>query len=167
MSLSLNPPVEETLSGLSSAIRERRMTCREVLARCRSKVREYEPSIQAWVSFGSDELDQVAEELDAELRFGHWRGPLHGIPVGVKDIYDVAGLPTVAGIPNRNFAAAYRDSMMVQRLRDAGAIIVGKTVTTPYAYFDPPPTRNPWNLDRTPGGSYRGSAAAGATGMCL
>lgn len=56
---------------------------------------------------------------------------------------------------------------MVRRLRDAGAIIVGKTVTTPYAFFDPPPTRNPWNLDRTPGGSSSGSAAAVASGMCL
>lgn len=167
MSLSLNPSVEETLSGLSSAIRERRLTCREVLERCRSKMREYEPSVHAWVSFGGEDLDQVAKELDDELRLGHWRGPLHGIPIGVKDIYDVVRMPTVAGIPNHNVDTALRDSVMVQRLRDAGAIIVGKTVTTPYAFFDPPPTRNPWKLDRTPGGSSSGSAAAVATGMCL
>ena len=92
---------------------------------------------------------------------------MHGIPIGVKDIYDVAGAPTVAGIPNRQSDLVERDSAMVARLREAGAIIVGKTVTTPYAYFDPPPTRNPWNLDRTPGGSSSGSAAAVATGMCL
>ena len=167
MPLSLTPPVEETLFGLSSAIRERRLTCGEVLERCRLKVCESEPSVQAWVQFGGEELDQVANELDAELGHGNWRGPLHGIPVGVKDIYNVAGQPTAAGIPNRVTDAAHKDATMVQRLRDAGAIIVGKTVTTPYAFFDPPPTRNPWNLDRTPGGSSSGSAAAVATGMCL
>ncbi len=167
MLLSLVPSIAETLLGLSAAIRERRLTCREVLERCRSKVREFEPSVQAWVRFGGKELDQVAESLDAELRYGRWRGPLHGIPIGVKDIYDVAGLLTAAGIPNRAPDAAREDAEMVLRLRDAGAIIVGKTVTTPYAFFDPPLTRNPWNLDRTPGGSSSGSAAAVATGMCL
>ncbi len=167
MPLSLVPSIEETLLGLSSAIRERRVTCREVLERCRSKVREFEPSVQAWVRIGGEELEQVADTLDSELRYGQWRGPLHGIPIGVKDIYNVAGIPTAAGIPNHDADAAGEDAAMVRRLRDAGAIIVGKTVTTPYAFFDPPPTRNPWNLDRTPGGSSSGSAAAVATGMCL
>ncbi|MCX7422925.1 MAG: amidase [Planctomycetia bacterium] len=167
MPLSLNPSVEETLLGRSHAIRERRITCSETLDRCRSMMREYEPSVQAWVRFGGEELDQAADALDAELRHGNWRGPLHGIPVGIKDIYDIADQPTTAGIPNRQFEPAHRDAVLVKRLRNAGAIIVGKTVTTPYAFFDTPPTRNPWNLDRTPGGSSSGSAAAVATGMCL
>ena len=167
MPLSLVPPSEDTLHGQSSAIRERRMTCREVLERCRAQVREFEPSVRAWVHFGGDEVDQIAADLDAELKHGNWRGPLHGIPIGVKDIYDIAGQPTTAGIPNHAAVAALADATMVRRLRDAGAIIVGKTVTTPYAFFDPPPTRNPWNLGRTPGGSSSGSAAAVATGMCL
>jgi aspartyl-tRNA(Asn)/glutamyl-tRNA(Gln) amidotransferase subunit A len=130
-------------------------------------VAEREPTIKAWVSFGGDAVEQVVDERDRELRQGIWRGPLHGIPIGVKDIYDVGGLPTLAGIPNRATSPAETDATMVRRLREAGAIIVGKTVTTPYAFFDPPPTRNPWNLDRTPGGSSSGSAAAVATGMCL
>ena len=113
MPLSLNPSVEETLLGLSHGIRERRITCGETLDRCRSKMCEYEPSVQAWVRFGGEELDQVADALDAELRHGNWRGPLHGIPVGIKDIYDVADQPTTAGIPNRQFEPAHRDAQML------------------------------------------------------
>ncbi len=167
MTLSLIPEFESTLFGQSQAIQNRRATCREVFERCRSVVMERESSVQAWVRFSSDEVEQAVADRDLELKKGQWRGPLHGIPLGVKDIYDAAGAATVAGIPHRQSDPAKRDSAMVARLREAGAIIVGKTVTTPYAYFDPPPTRNPWNLDRTPGGSSSGSAAAVASGMCL
>jgi aspartyl-tRNA(Asn)/glutamyl-tRNA(Gln) amidotransferase subunit A len=80
---------------------------------------------------------------------------------------DVAGIPTLAGSRIRPNQAATADATVVARLRDAGAIILGKTVTTEFASFDPPPTRNPWKLDRTPGGSSSGSAAAVALGMCL
>jgi aspartyl-tRNA(Asn)/glutamyl-tRNA(Gln) amidotransferase subunit A len=167
MPMSLVPDFESTLRGQSLAIQGRRTTCREVFDRCRSAVAEHEPNVKAWVSFGGDDVEQTIANRDAELQRGTWRGPLHGIPIGVKDIYDVGGLPTLAGIPNRASPPADSDSTMVRRLRDAGAIIVGKTMTTPYAFFDPPPTRNPWNLDRTPGGSSSGSAAAVASGMCL
>lgn len=167
MPLSLVPEFESTLRGRSLAIQSLRTTCREVFEHCRAAVAERESNVQAWVQFGGDAVEQAVAERDAELQRGEWRGPLHGIPVGVKDIYDVAGAPTLAGIPHRPSNPAERDSAMVARLREAGAIIVGKTVTTPYAYFDPPPTRNPWNLERTPGGSSSGSAAAVAHGMCL
>src|SRR5438445_795294 len=112
MPLSLRPSPDETLLSFSAAIRERRMTCRELLARCRSQVREFEPSVRAWVRFGGDDVDDVADHLDAELRHGDWRGPLHGIPIGVKDIYDVAGQPTVAGIPQHQPAPARDDAAM-------------------------------------------------------
>lgn len=167
MSWSLVPKFEVTLRGQSQAIQRCQITCRDVFDRCRSAVAEHEPSVNAWVRIGGEPVEQSVADRDAELRRGIWRGPLHGIPVGVKDIYDVAGWPTLAGIPNRSLPPADADSTMVRRLREAGAIIVGKTVTTPYAFFDPPPTRNPWNLDRTPGGSSSGSAAAVASGMCL
>ncbi len=167
MPLSLVPEFDSTLRGQSLSIQSRRATCREVFERCRAAVAEREPSTKAWVSFGGDAVEQTVDERDAELQSGVWRGPMHGIPVGVKDIYDVAGQPTLAGIPNHTSPPANADSAMVRRLRQAGAVIVGKTVTTPYAYFDPPPTRNPWNVERTPGGSSSGSAAAVATGMCL
>src|SRR6185369_1564277 len=76
-------------------------------------------------------------------------------------------LPTGAGSALMSRTFVPRDATLVRRLRDAGAILFGKTVTTQFACFDPPPTRNPWNLERTPGGSSSGSAAAVATGMCL
>ena len=167
MSLTLRPSLDATLRGQSLAIQTRTRSCREVFERCRAAVAEKDPVIQAWINFGGDEVEQAVDERDAELRQGIWRGPLHGIPVGVKDIYDVAGAATLSGIPHRHADPVKRDSAIVARLREAGAIIVGKTVTTPYAFFDPPPTRNPWNLERTPGGSSSGSAAAVASGMCL
>ncbi len=167
MPLSLVPEFENTLRGQSLAIHGRRTTCRELFDRSRSAVTSHESSLKAWVNFGGESVEQAVDERDAEFRRGIWRGPLHGIPIGVKDIYDVAGWPTLAGIPNHSSPSADADSTMVRRLRQAGAVIVGKTVTTPYAFFDPPPTRNPWNLERTPGGSSSGSAAAVASGMCL
>ena len=167
MPMSLVPRFDETLRGHSLAIQARQATCRDVFERCKAVVADRESSVKAWVSFGGDDVARVVDERDAELQQGIWRGPLHGIPIGVKDIYDVEGLPTIAGIPKHTSAPANADSTMVRRLRNAGAIIVGKTVTTPYAFFDPPPTRNPWNLERTPGGSSSGSAAAVASGMCL
>ena len=108
-----------------------------------------------------------ARELDRDSRKGQDRGPLHGIPFGIKDIIDVAGLPTAAGARAWAEGPAEEDAEIVARLRDAGAVILGKTVTTPYAWVDPPPTRNPWDLGRTPGGSSSGSAVAVAYGMCL
>ena len=90
--------------------------------------------------------------------------PLHGIPIGIKDIIDVAGLPTACGSKRWANQVADSDAEVVANLRNAGAVIMGKTVTTPYAWIDPPVTRNPWNLERTPGGSSSGSAAAVACG---
>jgi Asp-tRNA(Asn)/Glu-tRNA(Gln) amidotransferase A subunit family amidase len=94
-------------------------------------------------------------------------GPLHGIPIGIKDIIDVAGWPTLCGSKLREGHVAEKDAAVVANLRKAGAIVLGKTVTTEWASFDPPPTRNPWNLNHTPGGSSSGSAAAVVMEMCL
>src|SRR5204863_4206743 len=127
----------------------------------------YEPRVRAWVLVDPDSARAEARRLTAELRQGRCRGPLHGIPIGVKDIFDVFDWPTAAGSKLWAQSIARRDATVVNRLRQAGAIILGKTVTTQYASFDPPPTRNPWNLERTPGGSSSGSAAAVACGMCL
>ena len=167
MPQSLTPDFETTLLGRSQMIRGGRTTCRALFDQCLAAIEERESTLHAWVRLGGEDVQFAVQDRDRELRTGQWRGPLHGIPIGVKDIYDVAGEPTLAGIPNRQADPAEQDSAMVARLREAGAIIMGKTVTTPYAFFDPPPTRNPWNLDRTPGGSSSGSAAAVASGMCL
>ncbi|MFO0826045.1 MAG: amidase [Gemmataceae bacterium] len=123
--------------------------------------------MRAWVCIDKEGAREQAQRLTAELKAGQHRGPLHGIPIGIKDIIDVFDMPTACGSKLWANSFARQDATCVARLRQAGAIIVGKTVTTAYASFDPPKTRNPWNVDRTPGGSSSGSAAAVACGMCL
>jgi aspartyl-tRNA(Asn)/glutamyl-tRNA(Gln) amidotransferase subunit A len=119
--------------------------------------------VHAWVVADEEGARRTAERLAGEQP----RGPLHGIPIGIKDIVDVAGFPTRAGSPLREDHVAGADAPIVAALRQAGAVILGKTVTVEFACFDPSPTLNPWNTTHTPGGSSSGSAAAVAAGMCL
>jgi aspartyl-tRNA(Asn)/glutamyl-tRNA(Gln) amidotransferase subunit A len=107
----------------------------------------------------------AARERDAEAGRGRFRGPLHGVPVGIKDIFHVAGLRTGAGAGGFAHEMPVAHAVAVARLLAAGAIVLGKTATTEFAYMDPAPTRNPWNRDHTPGGSSSGSAAAVAAAM--
>jgi Asp-tRNA(Asn)/Glu-tRNA(Gln) amidotransferase A subunit family amidase len=161
------PDELETIAGTANALRAGQVTCRSVLERCLDRIEEWEPRVHAWVSLDRVGARLRAQELDEEARAGRWRGPLHGIPLGIKDIIDMAGLPTGAGSRLMAQTVAAGDATIVRKLRDAGANLMGKTVTTQFACFDPPPTRNPWNLEHTPGGSSSGSAAAVASGMCL
>jgi Asp-tRNA(Asn)/Glu-tRNA(Gln) amidotransferase A subunit family amidase len=165
--MSLFPNEHETIEGVGRALRAGRTSCVAVLEKCLDRIEEWEPRIKAWVRVDRAGALRQARELDEELAAGKCRGPLHGIPIGIKDIIDVKGLPTAAGFaPLRNRVVDH-SAALVGRLELAGAVILGKTVTTQFAWIDPPPTRNPWNLDRTPGGSSSGSAAAVALGMCL
>ncbi len=123
--------------------------------------------MQAWVVVDADGARRQAQELGAAIRDRRPLGPLAGVTIGVKDIIDVQGLPTRAGSTLTSDLPATANAPVVARLRQAGAIILGKTVTTEFACFDPPATRNPWNLECTPGGSSSGSAVAVATGMCV
>lgn len=141
-------------------------TPRELVEQCLQDIERYEPKVRAWVRVDAEGARRAADECTAELKRQQRRGPLHGVPIGIKDIVDVAGVATEAGSPLLRNRIAVADASLVTRLRKAGAIILGKTVTTEFASFDPPPTRNPWNLERTPGGSSSGSAAAVAIGMC-
>lgn len=163
----LFPPPSQTIAGVGRALREGRTTCVEILNGCLAQVDEWEPKVHAWVVLDREGSLKQAHALEGELKAGKDRGPLHGIPIGIKDIIDVAGLPTACGSKRWAEKIASADAEVVAQLREAGAVIMGKTVTTPYASFDPSITRNPWNLDRTPGGSSSGSSAAVATGMCL
>jgi aspartyl-tRNA(Asn)/glutamyl-tRNA(Gln) amidotransferase subunit A len=128
---------------------------------------EVEPHVQAWLSLDRDNALRQAHACREEMRRGVRRGPLHGIPVAVKDVIDIAGQPTRAGSRSREQCSpATMNADIVALFRAAGAVILGKTHTTEYAYFDcPPPTRNPWRITHTPGGSSSGSAAAVAAGM--
>lgn len=156
-----------TITAAAEAIRSGALMPSELLEQCLTRIDRYEDRVRAWVHLDRDGAREQAARLTQELKQNHYRGPLHGIPVGVKDIIDVFDMPTGCGSKRWAQSYARRDATCVERLRQAGAVIMGKTVTTAYASFDPPPTRNPWNLERTPGGSSSGSAAAVACGMCL
>jgi Asp-tRNA(Asn)/Glu-tRNA(Gln) amidotransferase A subunit family amidase len=165
--MQLVPDELETIAGAAQTLRTGLVTSLSLVERCLAQIDKWEPSVHAWVSLDREGTRLRAQQLDDEGRAGRWRGPLHGIPLGIKDIIDMAGLPTGAGSRQMAGAIAASDATLVRKLREAGAILIGKTVTTQFACFDPPPTRNPWNVAHTPGGSSSGSAAATATGMCL
>ncbi len=156
-----------TIAAAAPLVRSGELTPSELLEQCLRRIDIYEPAVQAWVYLDRERARRDAQKLTDEAKAGRVRGPLHGVPVGVKDIIDVFDMPTGCGSKLWANSYARRDATVVERLRQAGAIILGKTVTTPYAYLDPPVTRNPWDLTRTPGGSSSGSAAAVACGMCL
>lgn len=147
------------------AIRERLTTSRAVVEECLARYDEREPVLHAFAWLDPERALRLADEADAAVARGDALGALHGVPVGVKDIFDTAGIPTENGsslfrgrIPDRSAAA-------VVALERAGAIVVGKTVTTELAYYQPGPTTNPHDPTRTPGGSSMGSAAAVAAGI--
>lgn len=158
--------MSRTIHAAAAAVREGGVTPLDLLDECVDRIERYEPRVRAWVLVDRERARAEAQSRTDELRRGHYRGPLHGIPLGIKDIFDVFDWPTAAGSRLWANSIARRDATVVDRLRQAGAVIVGKTVTTQYASFDPPPTRNPWNYERTPGGSSSGSAASVACGMC-
>jgi aspartyl-tRNA(Asn)/glutamyl-tRNA(Gln) amidotransferase subunit A len=156
-----------SLLAASSAIARADLTPLELVVDCLSRIARFDPQVSAWVTVDAAGALQAAELLTKELADGKNRGPLHGIPLAIKDVVDVAGMPTRAGSSLTDAGPAAADAPVVAALRAAGAIILGKTVTTEFACFDPPPTRNPWNLAHTPGGSSSGSAAALALAMCF
>jgi Asp-tRNA(Asn)/Glu-tRNA(Gln) amidotransferase A subunit family amidase len=132
---------------------------------CLDRIGEIEDTIRAFAHLDREHALAQARALD-ELRLsGRPIGPLHGIPVAVKDIFDTADYPAECGSPLLAGRRPLRDATVIARLRAAGAVILGKTVTTEFAYYHPGPTRNPHDPERTPGGSSSGSAAAVAAGM--
>ncbi len=137
----------------------------EYAAACLEQVAAHEPQVQAWAYLDSDHVMQQAKALDERRASGAPIGPLHGLPVGLKDVIDTAGMPTENGTPIEAGRKPITDAWIVTRLKAAGAIVMGKTVTTEAAFMHPGKTRNPHNPDHTPGGSSQGSAAAVAAGM--
>ena len=155
-----------TASQAALMIRDGRISCAELASALLDRAESLEPSLRVWTALDADSVLASARSRDRELAAEGVRGPLHGVPVGIKDIYDARGLPTTACSPIlADSAAAERDSTAVARLRAAGAVIMGKTVTTEFACGDPPPTRNPWGAAHTPGGSSSGSAVGVSAGV--
>lgn len=162
-------PWELTILDAASLMRSRALSATELVASVLARVEKTEPAIHAWVSIDAAGALEDARKCDEELDRGETRGPLHGIPIGIKDIFDVRGFPTRCGSLSRSKAEqASHDATVVRLLRESGAIILGKTVTQEFAAgVISPPARNPWNPDRIPGGSSGGTAAAIAAGSAL
>ncbi len=147
------------------AIRDGAISSEQLVEACLARIAEAEPRVQAWQFLDRGHALSQARQLDERRREGAPVGPLHGVPVGIKDIIDTADMPTEDGTPLHAGRSPDRDATVVAMLRQAGAVILGKTVTTECAYFHPGKTRNPHNPEHTPGGSSSGSAAAVAAGM--
>jgi Asp-tRNA(Asn)/Glu-tRNA(Gln) amidotransferase A subunit family amidase len=156
-----------TLGAVEAArrIREGMLTSEDLVQACLERIREVEPTVRAWAFLDEAHALAQARMADDQRRTGQPVGALHGVPVGIKDIIDTADMPTENGTVLHKGRAPRRDAAVVSMLRAAGAVILGKTVTTECAYFSPGKTRNPWNPEHTPGGSSSGSAAATAASM--
>jgi aspartyl-tRNA(Asn)/glutamyl-tRNA(Gln) amidotransferase subunit A len=161
-------PADLDLRTAAELIASGELSALEITSACIARAEKLEPEIKAFVTFDPEGALAQARSLSNEVSRSGVRGPLHGIPVGIKDLIDVAGMPTTAG--SRILAAnrASEDAPVVAALRSAGAVIMGKTNTHEFAFgVVSLPTRNPWDAKRIPGGSSGGSAAAVAGGMCL
>lgn len=160
-------PADLSLAGASSAIAAGELSPLELTTACLARARRTEPELNAFVTLDPDGALAHATALTEELAQGRTRGPLHGIPLGIKDLIDVAGLPTTASSKVLSDHVAATDAPVVACLRDGGAVMLGKTNTQEFAYgVVSAPTRNPWDPERIPGGSSGGSGAALAAGLC-
>src|SRR5690606_4868791 len=160
----------EPLTSLTASEAHRRITSGALSAEayvtaCLDRIEALEGDVRAFAHIDRAHALAQAHELDEWRRNGRPTGPLHGIPVAIKDIIDTADYPTECGSPLFKGRRPRQDATVVAKLRAAGAVIIGKTVTTEFAFYHPGPTRNPHDLERTPGGSSSGSAAAVAAGM--
>lgn len=154
------------IDELARQMRDGILSSADLVRRYLDRIAAVEPQVAAWREVCAEAALTEAAARDREIQAGTVRGPLHGIPVGVKDIIDVAGVPTRCNSLSREDAApAAADAEVVAALRTAGAVVLGKTHTTEFAFRDPSPARNPYNLEHTPGGSSSGSGAAVGAGM--
>lgn len=150
---------DSSLVEMAAAVKSREISAVELVQGFQERIQALEPTIKAWVTFEPEKALNDAKRVDDDIAAGRDPGPLAGIPFGVKDVFDASGYPTRCGAyPEREPAA--RDSFAVARLRDSGAVVMGKTVTTAFAFVDPSISRNPKNPARTPGGSSAGSGAS-------
>lgn len=155
------------LSACAAAegVREGRFSAEELVTSCLQRIDQSEAQVQAWTYLDPEHALKQARSADEMRAAGRALGPLHGVPVGIKDIIDTRDMPTEDGTALHSGRMAGADATVVARLRRAGAVILGKTVTTELATYAPGKTRNPYNPAHTPGGSSSGSAAAVAAGM--
>lgn len=154
-------PAAWSATATATAIRTGEIRSEDVVAACLERIAVRDGDVHAWTHVDPEQALAEALRRDATQAVG----PLHGVPVGIKDLIDTADAPTAYGSPIHAGRRPARDALCVARLRAAGAVVLGKTVTTEFALFHPGPTANPHDLARTPGGSSSGSAAAVADHM--
>jgi aspartyl-tRNA(Asn)/glutamyl-tRNA(Gln) amidotransferase subunit A len=161
------------IAGLAQALRHREISVVDVVTSSLQQIERLAPELNAFITVAVEGSTQDAQVAEQDFAQGRWKGPLHGVPVAVKDFYDTAGVRTTAAFEHFKSRVPKMDAASVARLKDAGAIIVGKTnmhtlgmgTTGLESAFGP--VRNPWNPDFIAGGSSSGSAAAVASGMCF
>jgi aspartyl-tRNA(Asn)/glutamyl-tRNA(Gln) amidotransferase subunit A len=169
--LTLSEPV--TIEGFAQGLRGRRFSAAEFVDDLLRRIAADNPRLNAFILVTADMARQQARQADRELQLGRDRGPLHGVPISVKDLFDVAGTPTTAASRVRDGHIASADAPSIRRVREAGAVIIGKTNLHEFAFGTTNddsaygPARNPHDPARSPGGSSGGSAASVAAGLAL
>jgi aspartyl-tRNA(Asn)/glutamyl-tRNA(Gln) amidotransferase subunit A len=162
-----------TLKQASELLRRKTASPVDLTQACLKRIGTYNPTLNAFITVTRDQAMEAAHAMEAEQRRGKWRGPLHGIPIALKDNIDTAGIRTTAASELFKDRVPSGDAEVVRRLKNAGAILLGKTNLHEFAYGGSSsvsyfgPVHNPWALDRVPGGSSGGSAAATAAGLCF
>ena len=161
----------QSATQLAAAIRRKQVGSRELLEHYAARIGRFNPAINAVVTLDLERARTQADSADAAVARGEYGGPLHGVPITIKDTLETAGIRTTAGAEVHAEHVPQTDAAAVARLRAAGAVIIGKTNTPTFAMdvqtFNPlfGTTNNPWDLSRTPGGSSGGAAAAIAAGL--
>jgi aspartyl-tRNA(Asn)/glutamyl-tRNA(Gln) amidotransferase subunit A len=162
-----------TIDEFGRRLRARELTAEQVTDACLRRIEEDNPRLNAFILVMAGTARQQARDADRELAAGRDRGPLHGVPISIKDLIDVAGTPTTAASRVREGHVAAHDAPVIVALREAGAVIIGKTNLHEFAFGTTNedsafgPARNPHDVSRSPGGSSGGSAASVAAGMAL
>ncbi len=162
-----------SLVEAAEQIRNRKLSPVELTKACLDRIERMNPEVNAFITVTADLAMEEGKQAEDEITAGKWRGPMHGIPVALKDLIDVAGVRTTAGSRQYSNRMATEDAVIVAQLKQAGAVIVGKTNLHEFAFGGSGivsasgPARNPWDKSRITGGSSSGSAAAVAAGMCI
>ena len=158
-------PAQDDLIAIADALARGTVTSASLVGDALARYAETEPAIRAFAWLDAERARRAARASDERRRGGAPAGRLEGIPVGVKDIFDSAGVPTEHGCRAFSGRVPRQNAAVVRAIEAAGGIVLGKTVTAELAYLTPGPTRNPWDQSRTPGGSSMGSAASVAAGV--
>ena len=165
--------LELSIAGVSGLLRRKEISPVDLTNACLARIEQLNPSLNAFITVMHDLALDQAREAEAEIHRGSWRGPLHGVPIGLKDLIDTAGTRTTCGSALFAERVPANDAEVVQLLKRAGAVLIGKQNMQEFAwggtsassYFGP--VRNPWDVERIAGGSSGGSAAAVAAGLCF